>query len=54
MQSFSLVIYDEYINKIFIIAHGKPQFDKTYGWALIGITNENIGLISDHEYFCIH
>ena len=50
----SLDLYDEDLEKIFIIDHEKLQFDKTDGWTLIGIPEKEYGTLSDHEYFCIH
>ena len=40
--------------KRFIIDHKQLQFDKTYGWTLIGIPEKEDGSLSDHEYFFIH
>ena len=37
-----------------IIDQEELQFDKSYGWNLIGIPEEPDGSLSDHEYFCIH
>ena len=50
----SLALYDEDLEKIFIIDHEQLQFDKTDGWTLIGIHEKEGGTLSDHEYFCIH
>ena len=50
----SLDLYDEDLEKIFIIYHEQLQFDKTDGWTLIGIPEKEDGILSDHEYFCIH
>ena len=50
----SLDLYDEDLEKIFTIDHEKLQFDKTYGWTLIGITEKEDVTVSDHEYFFIH
>ena len=50
----SLALYDEYLEKRFIIDHERLEFDKTYGWNLIGIPEKEDGSVSDHEYFCIH
>ena len=50
----SLDLYDEDLEKIFIIDHEKLQFDKTDGWNLIGIPEKEYGTLSDHDYFCIH
>ena len=33
----SLDLYDEDLEKIFIIGHEQLEFDKTDGWTLIGI-----------------
>ena len=51
---FSLVLYGEYVKKIFIIDHEELQFDKNVGWTLLGINNEPNGLMSDHDYFFIN
>ena len=50
----SLALYDEDMKKIFIIDHKKLQFDKNYGWTLIGIPEKPDGTLSNNEYFCIH
>ena len=50
----SLALYDEDLEKIFIIDHEQLEFDKTDGWALIGIPEKEDGSVYDHEYFCIH
>ena len=50
----SLALYDEYLEKIFIMNHEQLQFDKTDGWALIRIPKKEDGTLYDHEYFCIH
>ena len=50
----SLDLYDEDLEKIFIIDHEQLQFDKTDGWTLIGITEKEDEILSDHEYFCMH
>ena len=50
----SLDLYDEYLEKIFIIDHGQLKFDKNSGWNLIGIPKKTDGTLSDHEYFFIH
>ena len=50
----SLDLYDEYLKKGFIIDHEQLQFDKNYGWTLIGIPEKPDGTLSDHEYFWIH
>ena len=50
----SLDIYDEDMKKIFIIDHEQLQFDKNYGWDLIGIPEKPDETLSDHEYFFIH
>ena len=50
----SLALYDEDLEKIFIIDHEQLQFDKNAGWTLIGIPEKEDGTLSDHEYFCIH
>ena len=50
----SLDLYDEYLEKIFIIDHEQLESDKNSGWTLIGITEKPDGNLSNHEYFCIH
>ena len=50
----SLDLYDEDLEKIFIIDHKELEFDKNYGWTLIGIPPNPDGYLPDHEYFCIH
>ena len=50
----SLALYDENMEKRFIIDHKKLQSDKTDGWTLIGIPEKEDGTLSDHDYFCIH
>ena len=50
----SLSLYDEVLEKIFFIDHEQLQFDKNYGWTLIGITEKPGETLVDHEYFCIH
>ena len=50
----SLALYDEDLEKRFIIDHEQLQFDKTDGWNLIGIPEKEYGTLYDHEYFCIH
>ena len=50
----SLDLYDEDLEKIFIIDHEQLQFDKNAGWILIGIPEKPDGKLSDCEYFCIH
>ena len=50
----SLALYDEDLEKIFIIDHEQLQFDKNAGWILIGIPEKPDGTLSDHDYFCIH
>ena len=50
----SLVLYDEDLEKRFIIDHKQVEFGKNYGWKLIGIPEKPVGTLSDHEYFCIH
>ena len=51
---WSLALYDDDPEKIFIIDHEQLQFDKTDGWNLIGIPEKEDGSLSDHKYFCIH
>ena len=50
----SLALYDEYLEKIFIINHEQLQFGKKSGWNLIGINEKPDEYSLDHEYFCIH
>ena len=50
----SLALYDEYLEKIFIIDHERLKFDKNARWNLIGIPDKPDGNFSDREYFCIH
>ena len=50
----SLAMYDEDLEKIFIIEHKQLQFDKNCGWNLIGITEKPDRYLLDHDYFCIH
>ena len=50
----SLALYDEDMEKRFIIHHEQLEFVKNYGWNLIGIPEKEDGSLSDHEYFCIH
>ena len=50
----SLALYDEDLEKRFIIDHEQLKFDKTDGWTLIEIPEKEDGAFSDHEYLCIH
>ena len=50
----SMAVYDEDLYKILIIDHKPLQFDKNAGWNLIRIPEKPDGILSDHEYFCIH
>ena len=50
----SLAVYDEDLEKLFIIDHEQLKFDKTDGWTFIGIPDKEDGSLSDHVYFCIH
>ena len=50
----SLDLYDEDLEKRFIIDHEQLQFDKADGWTLIGIPEKEYGSLSDHDHFCIH
>ena len=50
----SLDLYDEYLEKIFIIDHEQLKFDKNAGWDLIGIPEKDDGTLSGGEYVCIH
>ena len=43
-----LALYDEDLNKIFIIDHEQLQFDKNDGWTLIGIPEKPDGTFSNH------
>ena len=54
VKYISLALYDEDPWKIFIIDHKQLQFDKKYGWNLIGIPDKPNGTFPDHKYFCIH
>ena len=47
----SLDLYDEDLEKIFIIDHEILECNKTYGWTLIGIPEKQDGTLSDHECF---
>ena len=47
----SLALYDEDLEKLFIIDHKQLQFDKNDGWTLIGIPEKPDGTLVDHEYF---
>ena len=47
----SLDLYDEYLEKIFIIDHEQLKFDKNVGWTLIGIPEKPDVTLSGHEYF---
>ena len=49
----SLALYDEYLEKIFIINDKKLQFDKNSGQTLIGIPEKPDGTLLDHKYFFI-
>ena len=48
-----MALYDKDVKKIFIVDHEELQFNKKYGWTLIGIPEEPDGSLSDHEYFFI-
>ena len=50
----SLNIYDEDVEKRFVIDHEELKFDKNYGWNLFGIYDQPNGLMFDHDYFCFH
>ena len=50
----SMDLYDEYMEKRFIIDHEQLKFDKNARWTLIGILEKPDGHFSDHEYFCIN
>ena len=47
----SLDLYDEDLEKIFIIDHKQLQFGKNYGWNLFEIFNKLDGYFYDHETF---
>ena len=47
----NLDLYDEDLEKIFIIDHKKLQFGKNYGWNLFEIFNKLDGYFYDHETF---
>ena len=49
-----LDMYDEDMEKRFIIDHEKIQFDKNYGLSLIVIPEKPDVYLLDHEYFCIN
>ena len=50
----SMDLYDEDLEKRFIIDHEQLQYDKNSGWDLIGIPVKPGGTLVDHDYFCIH
>ena len=50
----SLDLYEEDLEKIFIIDHEQLKFRRIYGWTLIGITDKPDVYLLDHEYFFIH
>ena len=50
----SMALYDEDMEKIFIIDHKQLQSDKNSGWTLFGIYDKPGGTLSDHEKFGIH
>ena len=50
----TLSLYDEYQKKISTNDHEQLEFNKNYGWNLIGTPEKSDGNFSDHEYFCIH
>ena len=50
----SMYLYDEDLEKRFIIDHEQLKFDRNYGWKLFGICNKPDGTLSDHETFCIN
>ena len=50
----SLGLYDEYLEKWFIIDHEQLKFDKNLEWTLILIPGKPDGTLSDHDYVCIH
>ena len=47
-------LYDENLEKIFIIDHEKLESNKNQLWNLIEIPEKPDVIVSDHEYFCIH
>ena len=47
-------MYNEDLEKLIIIDHGKLQFDKNGGWKLFAIPENPDGYLLDHEYFFIH
>ena len=47
----SMYLYDEDLEKRFIIDHEQLKFDRNYGWKLFGICNKPDGTLSDHETF---
>ena len=47
-------MYDEDMEKLFIIDHEHLKFDKNAGWTLFGICDKPDGTLSDRETFCIH
>ena len=47
----SLDPYDEEMEKDYSFDHEILEFNKTYGWTLIGIPEKGDGTLSDHEYF---
>ena len=48
----SLALYDEDMEKVFIIDHKKLQYDKNAEWNLIKIPEKPDGTLVYHEYFC--
>ena len=50
----SLDLYEEYMEKIFIIYHEQLQFDKNCGWTLFRICDKPNVTLSDYGMFCIH
>ena len=42
------------MKKIFLIDHEILEFNKTYGWNLIGIHQKEDAILSDHDYFFFH
>ena len=50
----SLALYDEYMEKIFIIDHKQLHFDKNSGCNLSGSCDKHDGNYSDPETVCIH
>ena len=50
----SLALYDEDMEKIFIIEHEQLQFDKNERLALPGIHKKHGGTLTDHEYIFIY